>query len=550
MSRFEMGTLRAAAFAAAAFVAVRAPAQDSGRVFPWPTIEKRPAPKKDPSVRRASLVEVLDHKKRLIEQASAETPQASEAVLVDEPFAPVKTEPRVPGVPMVDPTLAPAAPPPAPAKAANIPIAPPRTATTQQPAPKSTLTPKPVVTPPPAPTSPALTTPPTIAMPAPTTMMAPHVAPPGTVPVPVVIEGPTAPLPNAMAMPPMGQVELPPVDGAIVEGEGVVNEGVVNEAPGPTGGYIPSLGVILPGAYAETGLVWLRFNTRQDDTLVRTRFNGDRIVERDSRDFDSNGTGGVRVTFGMPVNCGVYLESTFMGFLDWERTRTLTGVEITHSRSSFPTIAGATFTDQQARLESRFLSSEINLKYAYSVYPMSYFIFGIRNINLNQDFEVLELGTVPVSGGRSPVAASLDVHVQNRIWGPQIGIESRWIGWTNRWSFDSFMKGGFGWNSDRARIERSISNSSAGAQAFVTSDREGDVTAFVEVNSAFTYRFSPFASFRTGYHFLGLWGYASAPLQRPNAFFDEEQRFKVDSSERAFIHGPFASLEFTWGGMR
>src|SRR5262245_17474319 len=128
MSRFVARKIGlATALFAALVLSVRASAQESARVFPWPTIQKKPVAK-DPNVRRATLVEVLDHKKKLIEQASADVP-TSEAVLVDEPFAPVRTEPVVPAVPMVDPTLPPPAPPSSPARAKAVPIAPPNAAT-------------------------------------------------------------------------------------------------------------------------------------------------------------------------------------------------------------------------------------------------------------------------------------------------------------------------------------------------------------------------------------------------------------------------------------
>jgi hypothetical protein len=57
----------------------------------------------------------------------------------------------------------------------------------------------------------------------------------------------------------------------------------------------------------------------------------------------------------------------------------------------------------------------------------------------------------------------------------------------------------------------------------------------------------PNVAIRGGYQFLGLFGFASAPLQRPNSFFDNDQRFKVDSSETVYLHGLFASLEISWG---
>jgi hypothetical protein len=525
MSRLDVANIASAiALVIGVAVSTGAQAQEAARVFPWPTMEKKSL-NRESGVRKATLVEALDYKRRQLEQPKVDPlvePAVKSASAVREAILVDHEEPTAPGAGPVDPTLPPVPPPATPATPpAKEPIAP-------KPAPPQ-----------------------------------PHVVPvPRATSIPVVIEGPGSgplvmPTPPVMPMPNPSLVPLPFPPGAVpgpthMMGPEIAHDGGEMTVEGNTTGCetstLLSLSDMLPGGYVDFGVVWLARQTRRNQTLTGTRFDGDSFHERNSRDFDSDAAPGVRATFGMMVDWGWYVESSFLGLMDWERTRRLTG-QITSSRTTFPLVPGSSFTEHVGTLESSFYSGEVNMKWAYSVYPMSYFIFGTRFLDIRDELTLIESGTGPVQGGViGNMVGRTEIETCNRIFGPQVGFESRWYNFTGRLSLESFLKAGFGWDTDDVRIRRTLSNSPGGPLGFGVRDRETDVVGFVEFESAVGYRFHPQIAIRGGYHFLGVFGYASALLQRPNAFLDGDQHFEVDSSETVFFHGLFASLEFTWGG--
>lgn len=511
-------------------------AQESSRVFPWSQREGRPSASRDKNVRSASLVETLDHKQKILE-ASYDGKKSLPSVLVDEPALPSLEQPlptapvaptgqAVPGVNVIDPTLA----PPAPQGQTTSPIMPIPTSTTHK-----------TVTGPMAP--------------------APRIIP---IPGPVTIQGPNDGLPPNMAIPP----GVPVIQEGMVGGE-MVHEGmIVGPAPPGEGGIfpdgsvvegvnaethaVPPLAAMLPGCYGEIGVCYLQYLRGRDEIIARTRFDGTSFFERSSNDFSTNFQPGVRVLFGCPIGCGTYVESSFMGMNNWNRTLFLDRGLITDSFTAFPTLAGnATgFNRQEMTLDGWFSSGEVNTKWAISVFPTSYIIFGIRNFSLSEKLTVREFGQI--TGPRGPVdaVATMEVDAFNAIIGPQVGFETRWNNWGGRFSFDSYVKAGLGWNLERVTLTRTLSNSTVGATASAFRDRDTDCTGWLEVMTAATFQVTPGVAIRGGWQFIALYGYASGPLQHPWAFFQSDQRFDLDSSERGYFQGPFASLEFTWGGIR
>jgi hypothetical protein len=477
-------------------------AQHPAPVYPWPTESKSSAATRDPSIRKASLVESLDHKKKTVKTQGVVADGAREVVLIDEPF-PVVDVPQaapVPGVPMIDPTLAPLPPP-----MASHPI-----------------------------------------MPIPTSKV--HKAQPGLFPsrsIPIVIDGPSTPqVPiGPPANVPLGDPALveggPPPD---LMGSGIVPVGAVEEQVRT----VPSIDSMLPGPYVEVGVLYLQRVSGRDEFITRTQFDGESFFERSSADFTSDFEPGVRVVVGAPFACGWYGESSFMGLNLMEANQSVNAGRIVDSFTTFPLLG--TFTEQQSSLRTRFTSGEANTKWAVSVFPTSFVMFGLRNFYIEERFLVRETGRVAIAGGTAPAVGTMDVLAKNSIFGPQIGFETRWntLGW--RFSFDSHVKAGFGWDAQRVRVTRTLSDSVVGPTAVSHRDRQNDVTGWVEVMTAATFRLTPTISLRGGWQFISVLGYASGPLQRPWAFFQADQRFELDSTERGYFQGPFASLEFTWGG--
>jgi hypothetical protein len=360
---------------------------------------------------------------------------------------------------------------------------------------------------------------------------------------PAVMPGPLAPVPGVQAPPPSPVAPMP--DNVI--GGPVASDGPLAEAPR----MVPSLGQMLPGYYVEVGGVALQRLTRRDWTITQTRFDGVEVVDRTTRDFDSDFEPGIRFVMGTPAGCGFYIESSFYGYTEWDVSRSLVGNPITFSSTDFPPLAGAGggFTHQQASFNSWFLTGAVDWKWTVSIFPTSSIILGLRTINIDDEFVVTESGRVRASSGLVDAVGVMEIDAQNRILGPQIGFETRWNRWGGRFSFDSYVKAGFGANWYEVDVDRRLSNSVFGPVAVSGSEDDTELAGFIEVFTAATYRFTPGAAFRGGWQFLAVYGYADAASQRPFAVFHPNQVFDAKAHERGYFQGPFASLEFTWGGV-
>jgi len=485
-------------------------AQNLKPVDPWPPSPKLvEEPKREPAVRNATRVEPLDHKKQVTPTAVVVPKGSREAILVDdEPVPPVDQNVEQLAPVVIDPTITPPSPPP---------IVP------QPPQPPVTGQFSPI-------------------MPIPTSTIHKAVSGP-PVSIPVIIEGPVDPsmvAPGVVLPGPMGDGPVMPPDANGYVEDPTLNGGSIRD--------VPSLADALPGPYFEIGVNTLQRISFRDQFVAMTRFDGFHTFELDSRDFNTGFAPGVRLVMGWPIGCGWYAESVFYGRNEWNATRTLNGT-LAQSFSTFPEIG--TFNALQANFRATLDNAEVGTKWAISIFPTSYIHFGFRSLFLEEQLSVAESGTVRVNGGGNVNAVGLtDVLARNRIFGPQIGFEARWNGPYSRFSFDSFVKAGVGADWDRVEVTRSLSNSSVGPVSVFRSATSSDCVTWVEVQTAGTFHITPMIALRAGWQFLSVWGYASAPLQHPWAFFDSHQGFEVESSERAVYQGPFASLEMTWGGLR
>jgi hypothetical protein len=320
---------------------------------------------------------------------------------------------------------------------------------------------------------------------------------------------------------------------------------------------VPSLCEILPGPYVEGGLLYLRRETYQDETLGVMRFGGLNFAELRSKELDFDYEPGIRVTVGEPIDCGWFLEATFLGFHSWSLETTLSGGTLDQSLTTFPFanfgaqaigFPSGALTAQQIAFGSRFYSGEGNLKWAVSVLPHSYILVGLRGVNILEKMTVVETGTVGTA--RDTVQETIgimNVRAQNPLIGPQIGWDSRYYAPSGRWSIDNHVKAAVLWDLAEVRIDRTMTASPVGPVFSRQREDETSVAGLVDAAAGFTYRIFPNLAIRGGYQLIGVFGYASAALQRPPSVFTALP-LDPHTSERAFYHGPYATVEWSWGG--
>ncbi|MHB9049902.1 MAG: hypothetical protein ACYC35_28625 [Pirellulales bacterium] len=192
---------------------------------------------------------------------------------------------------------------------------------------------------------------------------------------------------------------------------------------------------------------------------------------------------------------------------------------------------GALLAGQSERMDyaSRLYNVEFNFRPRVAEgIPL---IFGVRTVQLHERFEMLRLDPPPESIGVS-------AHVNNYLWGFQIGAEPYLFGAGGPLTLEGSLKGGIYGNHASQGAFSSVLDTSAEAAR--------NRASFVgEVGLTIDYRFSRFFAARAGYELIWLSGVALAPDQGPSTDLAVPLA-AIDASGTAFYQGAAASLEFVF----
>jgi hypothetical protein len=172
-------------------------------------------------------------------------------------------------------------------------------------------------------------------------------------------------------------------------------------------------------------------------------------------------------------------------------------------------------------------------------------------MNLHEDLGVVETGALPTqinNPALSPAVGAQSFSVDNRMYGGQVGFDVRYLGLNGRFSIDSMFKIGGFFDDMRVVAVETLSNGPGGPQIAAFRDDHTTGTFFMDASASATYRFGSHVAVRGGYQVLYLSSLALAPQQHLPSLSNGAGSFGIDSSDRAVYHGPFLSVEFTWGG--
>jgi hypothetical protein len=314
---------------------------------------------------------------------------------------------------------------------------------------------------------------------------------------------------------------------------------------------------MLPRFYFDIGATALRRSGIRDTGLSgrRTAAGVDFLTARDF-ELDTWNFGG-KATFGGQVSPGILWEAGVQGFNSWTRSNNFAGGLLESSISGLPVAAdtarsfGLTALGlgvQNLEYESQFATADMNVKLAWTLCPRQYFTLGLRFADIRDKLEMRETGLVG-----APVTATggdVSIRTRNTMLGPQLGYQSRSGSPWKRWGTDFSVKGALVWDFARTQANTNLIASPLGPRAFRTGDEKTETAGIFDLQWSGVYRLSEKMALRGGYQAIGIIGFGSALSQTLPSAFATNRSFNVNTGERAVYHGPFASLEWTWGGMR
>jgi hypothetical protein len=329
--------------------------------------------------------------------------------------------------------------------------------------------------------------------------------------------------------------------------------------------FIEDFNVDYPLWYVRADGNWLNRTTSTELTTATVRaddgtIGNNRII---SQEFDA--APGMRSFFGRNIWDGMtYIEMGYFGLNHWDELtelRNLNGVGIIASNldMGFGTNTNPDF--QRIAYSSTIHNAELNIRSFFS--PNFVFVGGLRYFNLNETLVINERGLVDLVLSNPNAASTVaynawrNISTDNNLLGPQIGLDWAYE-FTDDIRVNLLSRVGLCANfsqstvrQQREGIEQLQGNvGQIVRDARVVNDEEVVIAGLLELHSSIDILLTKNILFRGGWQFMWVSGIAVAPEQHADSITNPNglQR-QIENGADAIFFGPFAGLEFYWGGV-
>ncbi len=329
--------------------------------------------------------------------------------------------------------------------------------------------------------------------------------------------------------------------------------------------FIEDFNVDYPLWYVRADGNWLNRTTSTELTTATVRaedgtLGNNRII---SQEFDA--APGMRTFFGRNVWDGMtYIEMGYFGLNHWDELtelRNLNGVGIIRSNldMGFGTTTNPDF--QRVAYSSTIHNAELNIRSFFS--PNFVFVGGLRYFNLNETLVINERGLVNLPLSAAPANSSVaynawrNISTDNNLLGPQIGLDWAYeitddirinllsrVGLCANFSQSTVRQQREGIEQLQGNVGQIIRD------ARVVNDEEVVIAGLLELHSSIDILLTRNILFRGGWQFMWVSGIAVAPEQHADPITNPNglQR-QIENGADSIFFGPFAGLEFYWGGV-